>query len=111
MKRRPAIREKTYLAMLSPEDRRRYRHVKQGARIVGFVLQFETKLGSEWLPVIRYDCAHGAAHKDLLDIRRRQEKHLLGVSDLREAIALADADIRQNWRQYKARFLAGRTRK
>ncbi len=111
MKRRPVIREKTYLAMLSPEDRRRYSHVKQGARIVRFTVQYETLVGSEWFPVVRYDCAHGAAHKDVLDIRGREEKHLIGMSDLREAIATADADIRSNWQRYKAQFLGKRERR
>jgi hypothetical protein len=44
----------------------------------------------------------------VLDIRGREEKHLLGVADLRDAIALADADIRRNWERYKERFLRGR---
>jgi hypothetical protein len=34
---------------------------------------------------------------------------LLGICDLREAIAIADADIQRNWESYKTRFLrAGR---
>jgi hypothetical protein len=57
--------------------------------------------------VVRYDCAHGTA-RDVLDIHGREEKHLLGVADLREAISLADAGIRRNWEQYKERFLRGR---
>ena len=105
MARRSRLREKTYIAMLSPEDRRRYSHVKRGGRIVRFVVQYETLVAGGWLPVVRYDCAHRAAHKDVLDIRGREEKHLLGVSDLREAIATADADIRGNWQRYKERFM------
>ena len=102
------MRERSYVAMLSPEDRRRSVHVKEGSRIVRFTAQYETLLEGRWLPVVRYDCAHGTAHRDVLDIRGREEKHLLGVSDLREAIALADADIRRHWEQYKERFLRGR---
>ena len=96
--------------MLSSDDRRRYSHAKRGGRIVRFVVQYETVIAGRWLPVVRYDCAHGAAHKDVLDIRGREEKHLLGVSDLREAIATADADIRRNWQRYKERFVRGRKR-
>jgi hypothetical protein len=97
MKRQQPAREKTYVAMLSPEDRRRYTHQRRGSRPTGFVVQYETMVGDTWLPVVRYDCAHGIAHKDVLDIRGRQEKHLLGVTDLRDAIQMADSDIRANW--------------
>src|SRR5437867_3977927 len=111
MTRSARLREKTYLGMLSPEDRRRYSHVKRGGRIIRFVIQYETMIADEWCPVVRYDCAHGAAHKDVLDIHGREEKHLLGVSDLREAIAAADSDIRGNWQRYKERFIRGRKRR
>ena len=49
--------------------------------------------------------------EDVLDIRGREEKHLLGTTDLREAIATADADIHRNWQRYKEYFLHGRKRK
>ena len=32
----------------------------------------------------------------------------IGMSDLREALLLADEDIKTNWRRYKDRFLRGR---
>ncbi len=108
MKGRSAVREKSYIAMLSAEDRRRYVHRKRNGSIVGFVVQYETKIGGTWYPVVRYDCAHGMAHKDVLDMRGQQEKFLLGVNDLREALAIADTDIRHNWKRYKERFLETR---
>jgi len=108
MKRRPSLREKTYVAMLSPQDRRRYEHRKRNGSIVGFVVQYETKVAEDWYPVVRYDCGHGMAHKDVLDMRGHQEKYLLGVNDLRQALAIADADIRHNWQRYKRQFLGKR---
>lgn len=111
MKRRSSLREKTYVAILSPVDRRRYAHRKRNGSIVGFVVQYETKVDDDWHPVVRYDCAHGMAHKDVLDIHGHGEKYLLGVSDLREALAIADADIRHNWQRYKTRFLGKRRRR
>ena len=91
--------------MLSPVDRRRYSHAKENGEIVSFTVQYETLVGDEWRAVVRYDSAHGVAHKDVLDTKGREEKHLLGVGSLKEAIAIADADIQQNWERYKARFL------
>lgn len=97
--------EKTYMALLSPEDRKRYRHVREGTRILAFTIQYETLVGAEWLPVVRYDTSHRIVHKDLLDLRGREKKVLLGITDLREALLLADNDVKTNWPRYKAMFL------
>jgi len=100
--------EKFYVTLLSPEDRKRYRHIKQGKRILTFTVQYETLVEDQWLPVIRYDTAHRVVHKDLLDLKGHEKKVLLGISDLREALLLADEDIKTNWRRYKDRYLRGR---
>ena len=97
--------EKSYEILLSPEDRERYRHVRQGKRILAFTVQYETLVEGEWRPVVRYDTAHRVVHKDIVDLKGREKKVWLGMSDLREALLLADRDIRANWQQYKDRFL------
>jgi hypothetical protein len=61
------VQEKSYEISLSFEDRERYRHIKQGKRILAFTVQYETLVEGEWRPVIRYDTAHGVVHKDILD--------------------------------------------
>lgn len=99
---------KTYVALLSPEDRKRYRHVRQGRKILAFTIQYETLVGHEWLPVVRYDTSHQIAHKDILDLKGREKKVLLGIANLREALLLADNDIKTNWPRYKALFLRGK---
>lgn len=99
------MREKTYIALLSPEDRKRYRHIRQGKRILTFTVQYETLVAGEWLPVVRYDTSHRITHKDILDLKGREKKVLLGITDLHEALLLADNDIKTNWQRYKALFL------
>lgn len=54
---------------------------------------------------MRHDTAHGYAHKDLLNPDGSQEKVFLGITDLNEALTLADKDINENWERYKERFL------
>jgi hypothetical protein len=90
---------KNVCALLSPEDRKRYRHRRQGRRILGFTIQYETLVDDEWVPVVRYDTSHRIAHKDILDIRGREKKVLLGIADFREALLLADDDIKTNWKR------------
>lgn len=33
-------------------------------RVLGFVVQLECLFNDEWYPVVRYDTAHGFAHRD-----------------------------------------------
>jgi len=49
-------------------------------------------------------------HKDIMDLKGRERKVWLGISDLREALLLADKDIRTNWQRYKDRFLRRKQR-
>lgn len=55
--------------------------------------------------MVRYDTAHRVVHRDMLDLKGKEKKVLLAISDLQEALLLADKDIRINWRRYKERFL------
>ena len=71
----------------------------------GFVVQYETLFEGKWVPVVRYDTAHGYAHKDLLNPDGTKEKIFLGAADLNEALTLADIDINENWERYKERYL------
>ena len=97
--------EKNYVALLSPEDRKRYRHLRRGRRILSFTIQYETLLAGEWVPVVRYDTSHRIVHKDVLDQKGKEKKFLLGFADFREGLLVADDDIKTNWRRYKSVFL------
>jgi hypothetical protein len=39
--------------------------------VTAFTIQYETTIGEDRVPVVRYDSAHGCAHRDLLDRRGR----------------------------------------
>ncbi len=59
---------------------------------------------NDWKPVVRYDTAHGYAHKDLLGPDGTQEKIFMGIADFNEALTLASKDIDENRVRYKERF-------
>lgn len=42
------------------------------------------------MPIVRYDTAHGYAHKDLMNPDGSKEKIFLGEADFNEALTLAD---------------------
>lgn len=95
---------KSYIFMLTTEDRKRHEHTVEKGRITGFVVQYEILFEGNWLPIIRYDTSHGYAHKDLINPDGSKEKIFMGVTSLNEALALADMDINENWERYKERF-------
>jgi len=73
------------------------------------VVQFETFVNKQWRPVIRYDTAHGYAHKDILDWHGRVIEKIEMVNiDYKKALQIANLDIDSNWKIYKRRFLKGR---
>ena len=73
-------------------------------RVTGFVVQYETVIESKWMPIVRYDTAHGCAHKDLINPDGTKEKILIGAADFNEALLMADSDINENWERYKERY-------
>ena len=95
----------TYEILLTDVDRKRYTHRSERGEVDSFIVQFETFVFDNWVPVVRYDTAHGYAHKDILHLDGRKEKIDLGPMTLKEALVLADRNINENWIKYNHRFL------
>jgi len=98
-------KEVEYVVRLGLMDRYRSRHIRQRGQIVRFIVQYETRIGKNWLPVVRYDTAHGMAHRDLLTRQGQAVKTPLFTRDYNEALTFAENDLKANWTLYKARFL------
>jgi hypothetical protein len=89
------------------QEWRRMRIWLAGGQVVRFTVQYETTIAGARVPVVRYDTAHGFAHRDRLDRRGRTiAKDELGRGlALADALTLADRDLRQNWRRYRRDFV------
>jgi len=72
-----------------------------------FIVQYETKMEGNWLPVVRYDTRHGFAHRDLLDTKGEKQKTPIFTKDYNEGLTFAEYDIKSNWPIYKQQFLRG----
>jgi hypothetical protein len=94
-----------YVIRLGPEDRYRHMHVRVRDKIVFFRVQLETIVGGNWMPVVRYDTAHGFANRELLDRRGQVVKTPLFNQELNDALTFAENDLKTNWIFYKKRFL------
>ncbi len=74
--------------------------------ILRFVVQLECQFveNSEWTPVVRYDTAHGYAHRDVMHPTQREEKMEITVQDYNKALTIAMEDIVENRYEYRRRY-------
>jgi hypothetical protein len=100
-----------YVYPLSPLDWVRVRIVTERPRIVtSFTVQYEAVIDGRTYPVVRYDCAHGDPHRDMLDADGRNvDKLWLPNWDRRGALDHAIANVRANFLAYRADFIARMT--
>lgn len=82
-------------------DRLRVTARKDKNEILQFVVQYETVISGEWRPVVRYDTAHGFAHKDVMKANGEIVKQPLFFGTYNLAFTHATLDLKMNWRQYK----------
>lgn len=75
-----------------------------GPKVVKFSVQYLAKIDEEWHPIVRFDTAHGRAHKDISLPGEEQITEVLSTQDYRRALTECIADIRRNWQEYRARF-------
>ncbi len=93
-----------YVMALGERARKRHHHETRRGQVVAFVVQLEVELRGAWVPVVRYDMAHGHAHVDIYETPKRKRKQFLSLLP-RETMTLAEDDIKDNWERYQAEFL------
>ncbi len=97
-----------YVRALGEGARIRHYHETRRGKVVAFVVQLEVELRNVWLPVMRYDMAHGQAHLDVYETPRRKRKQFLELPP-GEVKTLAEEDIKDNWERYQSEFLRRNT--
>ncbi len=97
-----------YVIRISSSDRYRHSHISEKSKIVFFRIQYETKINNIWYPVVRYDTAHGFAHRDLMSFKGEVVKTPLFNQDYNDALTFAESDLKTNWKYYKNRFMGGK---
>ncbi len=97
---------KTWFIRIAPGEaqiRCAFRRVK--SRIVRFTVQLEIFHREKWVPIVRYDNAHGFCHCDTLHPDGSQEKDGLFAGDANETFTYVIEDLRRNWKAYQVRYL------
>lgn len=98
-----------YVIPLGENARKRHYHETDKGRLVSFVVQMEVFISERWQVVIRYDSAHGFPHIDRYSPDGRKVKKELQLT-FSDALALADEDIKENWKTYQKAFGEGKLR-
>ena len=100
--------EREFLIYLDPETRScRYRHyhISKAKKIVEFRIQLEILVKDEWYAAVRYDTAHGKAHRDMLHPTRSQSKDWFEGYTIEEVLTIGQKDILENWSVYRDRYV------
>ena len=84
-----------YITPLGFDGRRRVRHVRIGNNVTEFMVQYEIFIKDEWYPIVRYDTAHGSAHKDIILHKGNAEKEKMPFTDFNLALTFAENDLRK----------------
>lgn len=89
-------------------DRLRVSAQKEKGEILEFVVQYEAMIFGEWQPIVRYDTAHGFAHKDIMRPKGGEAiKQPLFFETYNLAFTFATLDLKANWMQYRDNFEKG----
>ena len=99
------------LSLGNSNETLRVRFVREGKSIIRFTVQYETEIESRAMPVVRYDTAHGAPHRDILnwDGSTRHSNPMWDVVDYAAAMNAAIEEIEANWQRYRSEFYRRRT--
>ena len=68
-----------YERQLDVNAKIRAEYKSRKGQITSFIIQLEVLFKDEWKPVVRYDTAHGFAHRDLYNRRGRVTKTELNM--------------------------------
>ena len=95
-----------YVLPLGDRVRKRHIHETTGTLVISFVVQLEVSLDGRWLPVVRYDCAHGFSHVHWYKRSGEFRREPLSLS-FAESLTMADEDILEGWETHRNRFVEG----
>ena len=101
------VNEKEFYIFLGNQlkDRIRVRFDKDKGIILDLIIQYETQVNGKWTAIVRYDCAHGFFHRDLLHPNGDKDKKAIEVPDLNYAFNFARQDLEDKWECYKEQYI------
>ena len=93
-----------YLGIRS-HDRLRIHFTSNKGKIFDLLVQYEGIINNKWIAIVRYDCAHGFFHRDIINPDGSQEKKAIEMDNLNIAFSFARQDLEDKWEWYKEQFI------
>lgn len=101
---RPSLRTVEFRRLFDDKNAARARFELERGQVLKFVVQLECCFDDRWHPILRYDTAHGFAHRDLLRPSGEIEKTEMATQDYNAALTYAIDDLVENWEKYRRRY-------
>src|SRR3972149_9795130 len=100
------MRTVEFRRLLDYENALRVLFESEHGEIIRFVVQLECQFveDGEWIAVVRYDTAHGYAHRDTMHPYKKEEKTRMPVQDFNEAFTIAMDDVVNKRHDYRRRY-------
>ena len=101
------MKEKEFYIYLGTQslDRIRLIFETEKGEITDLIIQYEAIIHEKWEAIVRYDCAHGFFHRDLMYPNGEKIKKLIDMPNLKSALSYARQDIEDRWEWYKERYI------
>lgn len=99
------MRSVSYIHALDGKNRLRVNFEIEFGRVLSFVAQLECYFEDNgWLPIVRYDTAHGFVHRDRMHPRKETEKTATPVRSNEDGLTYGVDDLKANWQTYRRRY-------
>ena len=101
------MRKIEFISYLDPQElnRIRVRLLTEKGDLQDVMFQYETLIAGEWRAIVRYDCAHGFFHRDILFPNGDKEKQTIAIDTLKRASQYAEQDLKDRWGWYRDRYI------
>jgi hypothetical protein len=86
-------------------NRIRVRLQTENGDLQDVMFQYETLLNENWQAIVRYDCAHGFFHRDVIMPNGDKEKRVIEVGSLKNAAQYAEQDLKDRWEWYREKYI------
>ena len=86
-------------------NRLRVRLITENGELIDVLYQYESFINDNWVAIVRYDCAHGFFHRDVLMPNGDKEKKSIEIDSLKNASKYAEQDLKDRWEWYKERYI------
>ncbi|GHV12074.1 hypothetical protein AGMMS49938_03930 [Fibrobacterales bacterium] len=102
------MREIQFLVSIGDDGLNRVRTsiMTERGQLINGVRQYESMIGGNWVSIVRYDCAHGKFHKDVLWPNGDKEKRFFEFDTLKAAFDYADNDLKERWKWYREMYIS-----